>query len=257
MAIKWDKFTVKSQEALQVAQGLAAENGNPEVLPLHLMSALLQDKEGVVIPVLDKIGVTVPQLLASVDAAISRLPKVQGSASQPGLSNALTKVLEGGFKEAETFKDDYVSTEHLLLSLARQKSDPVQLALAAQGADHDAILKALQAVRGTQRVTDQNPEGKFQALEKYAKDLTDQSSAAMRRFVASSKCSHVAPKITPCSLANPAWARQPSSKALHVGSSRATCRRSCATSASSRSILVPCSRVQSSAASLKTASRPC
>jgi ATP-dependent Clp protease ATP-binding subunit ClpB len=175
MAIKWDKFTVKSQEALQVAQGLAAENGNPEVLPLHLMSALLQDKEGVVIPVLDKIGVTVPQLLASVDAAISRLPKVQGSASQPGLSNALTKVLEGGFKEAETFKDDYVSTEHLLLSLARQKSDPVQLALAAQGADHDAILKALQAVRGTQRVTDQNPEGKFQALEKYAKDLTDQA----------------------------------------------------------------------------------
>jgi ATP-dependent Clp protease ATP-binding subunit ClpB len=175
MAIKWDKFTVKSQEALQVAQGLAAENGNPEVLPLHLMSALLQDKEGVVIPVLDKIGVPVPQLLASVDAAISRLPKVQGSAAQPGLSNALTKVLEGGFKEAETFKDDYVSTEHLLLSLARQKSDPVQLALAAQGADHDAILKALQAVRGTQRVTDQNPEGKFQALEKYAKDLTDQA----------------------------------------------------------------------------------
>jgi ATP-dependent Clp protease ATP-binding subunit ClpB len=175
MAIKWDKFTVKSQEALQGAQGLAAENGNPEVLPLHLMAALLEDKEGVVLPVLEKVGVAVPSLLGAVDAAIARLPKVQGAAQQPGMSAALTKVLDGAFKEAETFKDEYVSTEHLLLALARQKNEPVQLALAAQGADHNAILKALQAVRGTQRVTDQNPEGKFQALEKYAKDLTEQA----------------------------------------------------------------------------------
>jgi ATP-dependent Clp protease ATP-binding subunit ClpB len=175
MAIKWDKFTVKSQEALQVAQGSAAENGNPEVLPVHLMAALLEDKEGVVLPVLEKVGVPVQQLLATVNAAIAKLPKVQGSAQQPGMSQALTKVLDGAFKEAENFKDDYVSTEHLLLSLARQKNEPVQLALAAQGVDHGAILKALQAVRGSQRVTDQNPEGKFQALEKYAKDLTDQA----------------------------------------------------------------------------------
>jgi ATP-dependent Clp protease ATP-binding subunit ClpB len=173
MAIKWDKFTVKSQEALQVAQGSAAENGNPEVLPVHLMAALLEDKEGVVRPVLEKVGVSVPQLLGTVDAAIAKLPKVQGAAQQPGLSAALTKALDGAFKEAENFKDDYVSTEHLLLSLAKQKNDPVQLALAAEGADYAAILKALQAVRGSQRVTDQNPEGKFQALEKYAKDLTE------------------------------------------------------------------------------------
>jgi ATP-dependent Clp protease ATP-binding subunit ClpB len=175
MAIKWDKFTVKSQEALQAAQGAAAESGNPEVLPVHLMAALLEDKEGVVLPVLEKVGVPVQQLLTTVNAAIARLPKVQGSASQPGMSNALTKVLDGAFKEAETFKDDYVSTEHLLLSLARQKNEPVQAALAALGVDHAAILKALQAVRGSQRVTDQNPEGKFQALEKYAKDLTEQA----------------------------------------------------------------------------------
>jgi ATP-dependent Clp protease ATP-binding subunit ClpB len=175
MAIKWDKFTVKSQEALQAAQGLAAENGNPEVLPLHLMSALADDREGVVLPVLEKIGVSVPQLQSALHSALAKLPKVQGGTAQPGLSNTLTKVLDGAFKEAETFKDDYVSTEHLLLSLARQKGDPVQLALAAEGADHNAILKALQTVRGTQRVTDQNPEGKFQALEKYAKDLTDQA----------------------------------------------------------------------------------
>jgi ATP-dependent Clp protease ATP-binding subunit ClpB len=175
MAIKWDKFTVKSQEALQVAQGHAAENGNPEVLPLHLMAALLEDKEGVVLPVLEKVGVAVQPLHAAVEAALAKLPKVQGSAQQPGMSNTLTKVLDGAFKEAETFKDDYVSTEHLLLALAKLKNDPVSTALAAQGATHAAILKALQAVRGSQRVTDQNPEGKFQALEKYAKDLTDQA----------------------------------------------------------------------------------
>jgi ATP-dependent Clp protease ATP-binding subunit ClpB len=173
MAIKWDKFTVKSQEALQVAQGKAAENGNPEVLPLHLMEALLEDKEGVVLPVLEKVGVAVQPLHAAIAADLAKLPKVQGSAQQPQLSNTLTKVLDGAFKEAETFKDDYVSTEHLLLALSKLKNDPVQTALAAQGATHAAILKALQAVRGSQRVTDQNPEGKFQALEKYAKDLTE------------------------------------------------------------------------------------
>src|ERR1700723_2840954 len=172
MAIKWDRLTVKSQEAMQAASGHAAENGNPEVLPLHLMAALLEDREGVVIPVLEKVGVPVEQLLSGINSAIAKLPKVQGG-GQPGMSAALQKVLEQGFKEAESFKDDYVSTEHLLLALAKQKGDPEQLALAAQGATYDAILKALAEVRGAQRVTDQNPEGKFQALEKYAKDLTE------------------------------------------------------------------------------------
>ena len=172
MAIKWDRLTVKSQEAVQAASGHAAENGNPEVLPLHLMAALLEDREGVVIPVLEKVGVPVEQLLSGVNAAIEKLPKVQGG-GQPGMSAALQKVLEQGFKEAENFKDDYVSTEHLLLALSKAKNDPVQLALAALGGTHEEILKALSAVRGSQRVTDQNPEGKFQALEKYAKDLTD------------------------------------------------------------------------------------
>jgi ATP-dependent Clp protease ATP-binding subunit ClpB len=172
MAIQWDKFTVKSQQALQSAQSVAAENGNPEVLPLHLLAVLLQDKEGVVLPVLEKVGVPASHLASSLAEATAKLPKVQGAAAQPGLSAALTKVLEAAFKEAETFKDEYVSTEHLLLSLSRLKSDPAQSALAAQGATHAAILQALQAVRGSQRVTDQNPEGKFQALEKYAKDLT-------------------------------------------------------------------------------------
>lgn len=172
MAIKWEKLTVKSQEAVQSAVQNASENGNPEVLPLHLMAALLEDKEGVVIPVLDKIGVPVQQLLSNVNAAIAKLPKVQGG-NQPGLAQATQKVLEQAFKEAENFKDEYVSTEHLLLALSKVKGDVVQSALTQYGATHDAILKALAEVRGSQRVTDQNPEGKFQALEKYAKDLTE------------------------------------------------------------------------------------
>src|ERR1700692_2591727 len=162
MAIKWDRLTVKSQEAVQAANGLAAENGNPEVLPLHLLAALLEDREGVVIPVLEKVGIPVEQLLHGVNTAIQRLPKVQGG-GQPGMSAALQKVVERGFKEAENFKDDYCSTEHLLLALTEAKGDAVQSALAALGGTHAAILKALSAVRASQRVTDQNPEGKFQA----------------------------------------------------------------------------------------------
>ena len=173
MAIKWDKLTVKSAEAVQSAVGLAGENGNPEVLPVHLMAALLEDKDGVVLPVLEQVGVPVQQLLSGMNSAIAKLPKVQGSAQQPGFGQAAAKVLEGAFKEAANFKDDYVSTEHLLLALAAQKGEPVAQALAAQRADYNAILKALQSVRGSQRVTDQNPEGKFQALAKYAKDLTE------------------------------------------------------------------------------------
>ncbi len=173
MAIKWDRLTVKSQEALQAAQGMAAENGNPEVLPVHLMAALLEDREGVVLPVLERVGAAVDTLRTGMNAAVGKLPKVSGGSVQPGLSQSLTRVIEASFKEAENFKDEYVSTEHLLLALTQAKGDVVQSALAMAGATYEAVLKALSAVRGSQRVTDQNPEGKFQALEKYAKDLTE------------------------------------------------------------------------------------
>ena len=172
MAIRWDKFTVKSQEAIQAASALATENGNPELLPLHLLAALLEDKEGIIVPVLQKVGVATDQLIAKTLEALSKLPKVSGG-SQPGMSNALQKVLDQAFKEADSFKDEYVSTEHLLLALTQQKNEGAQLLLASFGATHDAILKSLSTVRGSQRVTDQNPEAKFQALEKYAKDLTE------------------------------------------------------------------------------------
>ena len=173
MAIKWDKLTVKSQEALQAAQGLAADNGNAEVLPMHLLGALLEDKEGVVLPVLERVGVGVAALRQAVAVQITKLPKVSGGNAQPGMSQTLTRVIEASFKEAEHFKDEYVSTEHLLLALSRAKGDPVETLLRAASTTPEEILKALSAVRGSQRVTDQTPEGKFQALEKYAKDLTD------------------------------------------------------------------------------------
>ena len=174
MAIRWDKFTLKSQEAIQKASSLANENGQPEVLPLHLLMALVEDKEGIIIPLLQKIGVPTEQLFASARQAIAGLPKVSGAAaSEPGLSSSMQKVLNDASKEAQDFKDEYVSTEHLLLALAQIKKDPAQLLLTSLGATREAILQALTSVRGNQRVTDQNPEGKYQALDRYAKDLTE------------------------------------------------------------------------------------
>jgi ATP-dependent Clp protease ATP-binding subunit ClpB len=173
MAIRWDKLTVKSQEAVQQAQTRAAELGNPEMQPVHLLLALIEDREGVIPAVLEKIGVPTERLQSDLHQVEQKLPRVSGSAAQPGLSAALNKAVEQAFKEAANFKDEYVSTEHLLLGIANVKGDSARDALAAVGATHDAILKALTAVRGSQRVTDQNPEGKFQALEKYAKDLTE------------------------------------------------------------------------------------
>jgi ATP-dependent Clp protease ATP-binding subunit ClpB len=173
MAIRWDKFTVKAQEAVQRASELASEHGNPELLPIHLLAALGEDREGIVPPVLEKIGIGVQALLSDTYKEIERLPKVSGGAAQPGMSQALNQLLDRAFKEADNFKDEYVSTEHLLLAATGLKRDPAQELLARNGAIHDAILRALTAVRGSQKVTDQNPEAKYQALERYAKDLTE------------------------------------------------------------------------------------
>ncbi len=175
MAIRWDKFTVKAQEAVQRASALASEHGNPELQPLHLLAALLEDKEGIVPPVLEKIGIGPQAVLNDVYREIEKLPKVSGEAAQPTLSSSTNKLLEQAFKEASNFKDEYVSTEHLLLAITHLKQDAAQKILAHHGATYDAILKALTAVRGSQKVTDQNPEAKYQALERYARDLTEQA----------------------------------------------------------------------------------
>src|SRR5499433_1235144 len=173
MAIRWDKLTLKSQEAVQAASELASQHGNPELLPIHLLAALLEDREGIVAPVLTKIGIGPEKLLAEANGEIERLPKVSGSAAQPQMSNALQKVLDQAFKEADQFKDEYVSTEHLLLAIVQIKNDKAQNLLARHGATHDAILQALTSVRGSQKVVDPNPEAKYQALQRYAKDLTE------------------------------------------------------------------------------------
>ncbi|MGO9797473.1 MAG: ATP-dependent chaperone ClpB [Terracidiphilus sp.] len=173
MAIRWEKLTVKTQQAIQEAQSRAAELGNPELQPVHLLLALIEDREGVVPAVLEKIGVPTEHLESDLRGIEQKLPRVAGVAAQPSLSQAMNKVLEQAFREAANFKDEYVSTEHLLLGVAHLKGDAARDALVASGATHEAILQALTAVRGSQRVTDQNPEEKFQALEKYAKDLTE------------------------------------------------------------------------------------
>src|SRR5258706_2466100 len=174
MAIRWDKLTVKAQEAVQRAGELASEHGNSEIMPVHLLAALAADREGIVAPVLARLGTPSDSVLAAAEAELAKLPKVSGSSAvQPNVSQTLAKALDQAFKEADNFKDEYVSAEHLLLAIADNKGEPAQKILAAAGANHGAILKALTGVRGSQRVTDQNPEAKYQALERYAKDLTE------------------------------------------------------------------------------------
>src|SRR5215470_11677022 len=173
MAIRWDKFTIKAQEAIQQATDVASRHGNPELLPVHVLAALVQDKEGIVVPVLAKMGVNPATVEAATLEAVERLPKVSGEGAQPHLSTSTQKILDQAFKEADKFKDEYVSTEHLLLAMAQDKKGDAGPILAEVGATYDGILKALTSVRGSQRVTDQNPEGKYQALERYAKDLTE------------------------------------------------------------------------------------
>ena len=177
MAIRWDKFTVKAQAAVQRANELASEHGNAELAPVHVLAALVEDREGIVSPVLEKIGIGPQAVLSDVYKEIEKLPKVSGTsgANQPSMSAEVNRLLEKSFQEADTFKDEYVSTEHMLLALTSLKRDPAQELLTRCGATHDAILKALTAVRGSQRITDQNPEGKYQALERYARDLTEQA----------------------------------------------------------------------------------
>jgi len=175
MAIRWDKFTVKAQEAIQRASSLASEHGNPEIMPVHILASLVEDKEGIVPPVLETIGIGPQAVLHDAYEVIESLPKVSGSTAQATLSTAANQLLELAFKEASNFKDEYVSTEHLLLAATELKRDGAREILTRHGATHDAILKALTSVRGTQKVTDQNPEDKYQSLTRYTRDLTEQA----------------------------------------------------------------------------------
>jgi len=169
--MRWEKFTVKSQEAVQKAQAIAAERGHPEIRPEHLLAAFLDQDENIVNAILAKIGAPAGAVRSAVEAALARLPKV-GGGGESVLSPALRQVLDAAHKEAEALKDDYVSTEHLFLAMLKDARSEASRLLRDNGVDEDAVLKALAAVRGSSRVTDPEPEGKFQVLEKYTRDLT-------------------------------------------------------------------------------------
>lgn len=174
MAFRFDKLTVKAQEAVTTAQSHAMELSNPELDTLHLLKSLLSDRDSIVVPLLKKIGSSPDQLTSLCDSEIKRLPRAQGG-REPQLSVALRNALEAAAKSAETMKDEYVSTEHLFLGLLRGEGKAKDL-LKLNGIDDADVLKALQSLRGSARVTDQNPEGKFNALEKYGIDLIQQAS---------------------------------------------------------------------------------
>jgi len=174
MPFRFDKFTIKAQEAVQGAVELAANRGNPQATPVHLLRALLSEREGIVRPLFQKIGVDLGHLERITEAELSHLPKVSGG-TQPQPDQELVKVFETATSESHTMKDEFVSTDHLLLALVKVPSKAKNvLQLAAVG--EKELMAGLQAVRGQSRVTDQNPEEKFQALEKYGIDLTKRAS---------------------------------------------------------------------------------
>jgi ATP-dependent Clp protease ATP-binding subunit ClpB len=172
MAFRFDKLTVKAQEAVQRAHGLAQDYGNPQLQPLHLLGALLKEDQGLVRPLVQKIGANLKQLESIVDVELQRLPKVSGAVGEVGLNPAALKVLETAQDVAQKMKDQFVSTEHLLIALT-QVDDQVKRLLEMHGVEEQDVLNALKAVRGGHQVTDQNPEEKLQALEKYGRDLVE------------------------------------------------------------------------------------
>jgi ATP-dependent Clp protease ATP-binding subunit ClpB len=174
MPFRFDKFTIKAQEAVQAAVEQAAQHGNPQVTPVHLLRALIGEREGIVRPLFEKIGVDPGHLERITEAELSHLPKVSGGA-QPQPDQDLIKVFEAATAESATMKDEFVSTDHLLLALVKVPSKAKNV-LELAAIREKELLAGLQAVRGSSRVTDQNPEEKFQALEKYGIDLVRRAS---------------------------------------------------------------------------------
>src|SRR3954469_17866660 len=166
-----DRFTIKSQEALQAANSLAANRRNTETAPEHLLAALLEQSEGIVLPILRKLGAQPEAIRADVNAALDGLPTITGGTAEPSTARELIAVLRAAEREAGKLDDEYISTEHVLLALSEDKSKAGE-ALRRNGAGRDAVLKALEDVRGPHRVTDQSPEDKYQALQKFGRDLT-------------------------------------------------------------------------------------
>ncbi len=170
--MRLDKLTTKSQEALQQAQGLAEKRNHQAIDVEHLLFALMGQKEGVVLALLQKLGMTLSSVTERLQKALDRLPQVTGAAGQTYITPRLNKIIENAEAEAESLKDEYISTEHLLLAMVQDSGEAGKI-LKEQGATRENILNALVGIRGGQRITDANPEEKYQALEKYGRDLTD------------------------------------------------------------------------------------
>jgi ATP-dependent Clp protease ATP-binding subunit ClpB len=169
-----NKLTLKSQEALQNAQEIASSYGNQIVEPEHLLAGLIQDAAGTVVPILQKIGVNLNTIKIKINELLERLPKVSGAGlGHQGLSQTLARILESATKQAQDLKDEFVSTEHLLLAVTDATDTPSGRLLRDQGVTSDAIYRVLKDLRGSQRVTDQTPEEKYQALERYGRDLNE------------------------------------------------------------------------------------
>ncbi|MBM3308116.1 MAG: ATP-dependent chaperone ClpB [Candidatus Eisenbacteria bacterium] len=175
--MRLDKFTLKAQEAVQAAQNLAAERNHQEITPEHLLRALLEQHEGIVIPVLQRLGVDVSAVRDRLEKEIDTSPQVYGAAGQSYASPTFQSVLGAAWNEARQLKDEYVSTEHLLIAIAEERESPAGAILRESGASRENIYKVLVDIRGSQRVTDQNPEEKYQALARYSRDLTDLARA--------------------------------------------------------------------------------
>ncbi len=174
--MRFDRFTLKAQEAVQEAQNIVLENGQQQLDVEHLMLALLEQPEGVVLSILQKLGANPAAIKRRVFEDIQKRPRVSGAgAGQLYLTQRFNQVIESAFEEMEELQDEYVSTEHLLLAISGESGGAASTILREEGVTRDAILKALVEIRGSQRVTDQTPEDKYQALEKYARDLTEMS----------------------------------------------------------------------------------
>jgi ATP-dependent Clp protease ATP-binding subunit ClpB len=172
--MKFDKFTIKVQEALMAAQSLARNNDNQQIEPVHLLISLLEQQDGITSPLFQKLGVNIPQILGELKYELDKLPKVSGSgATDVVLSSRTSKLLDDAWKQAEKLNDQYLSTEHLLLTIASDDKLPVYHILNKHGINSNRILQALRSIRGNQTITDQDPEGKYQAIEKYSRNLTE------------------------------------------------------------------------------------
>ena len=170
MAFHIDKLTLRAQETVQRGQRLAEDRGHQQLLPLHLLKALLDEEQGIVRPLLEKIGINLGQLQSMIDGELDRIPKVSGSGIQLVAGPAVMQVFEAAQKIAERMKDTFVSTEHLLLALT-EVDDQAKRLLDLNAVEESDVLNALRSIRGSQQVTDQNPEDKYQALERYGRDL--------------------------------------------------------------------------------------